>query len=370
MKYKYRNKKNKFISFEEHKEEEQQLYIDYIDGIETMARKNNFKLVEDLCSRILNHSVIDNESIFADVHMFKTWYDKLFDSNKSQLLLDLCREQGYTVEIKELENIEETEGLSNAKKDAENEENKFSMLHMQEKFDLKLEDQNMINIYMEIGETKKKFAPYINYKDNIAEQIEQRMNTLGVFQQDVLDDDELIKIIFKKDVFEGCARSLPLHYSEKTCIEKQMNQFLDGIPHIEKDVRWPKRIKLLSWIENYLGIDRFHVNDIKLDDDASQRFITELRKQDDLLSSLLSINIRGKQRVINDINRKLKNVTSGDRIQKFVADIYNIFDKKLILYEQDRKINDKNKKVTYYFNFAIHKKCLSYHKKFFKLKNF
>jgi hypothetical protein len=149
-----------------------------------------------------------------------------------------------------------------------------------------------------------------------------------------------------------------------------MNQFLDGIPHIEKDVRWPKRIKLLSWIENYLGIDRFHVNDIKLDDDASQRFITELRKQDDLLSSLLSINIRGKQRVINDINRKLKNVTSGDRIQKFVADIYNIFDKKLILYEQDRKINDKNKKVTYYFNFAIHKKCLSYHKKFFKLKNF
>lgn len=355
----------KFIDFEEHKMLEQLEFQKYIKNIKDIYNKNDNEVAQELCSRILEETVIDEESIFGEVHMFKTWYDRLFSYNKSQLFVDLCREQGYQVKYCKLENIDKDKEVVDSIKLYNKEQVKHTKLFLHNKNCILLDEFELLKIYMEIGDNNNKFADYKARESILQEELKQRLNFVGVFKSQLDKDPMLAQIIYDKQIFEGCVKSLPLYFKEEKIDNKQMAEFSNGIAFIEKENRLYKRLKLLKWIETELGIERFDVASIELNSEQANLFVSSLKEQKDLLPSLLDNTIGSKKRMEERITSKLSNLTTVDRIQKLVADLYNRFDD-IITYEVhnlQKRIKGKNVYRTIYLKFQINTQTLEHHKK-------
>jgi hypothetical protein len=209
----------------------------------------------------------------------------------------------------------------------------------------------------------------INNKTNVLtkeEQIDHNLKYIGAPKENIKNDELLKDIVSNDDIFTGCVKSYPLY-----CDEDEVNMYVSRNKDIINDNRFTKRLKLLKYIEEYFNIERFHVHDIQLDDNAWHLFVTELKKQENLLPSIINSEIRGKQQINKGLNTKFKNITSSDRVLKFIADLYNKFDN-IISYEEKRKqfkINDnETTRIKKYHNFNIDNVVMSYHKKFMEYK--
>lgn len=75
-----------------------------------------------------------------------------------------------------------------------------------------------------------------------------------------------------------------------------------------------------------------------------------MKKLTNLLPALIDYRVTTKSQLDKRIESKLDNLKSLDRIQKFVADIYNIFDEIIIYKDNDvySRINGKNVKYKKY----------------------
>ena len=259
----YHTKLNRFAGYEYNKKIEHESFKDYIKGIEDIASLKKNELLSELCARIRDEVEIDEDSTFGQIHMYKSWYDKLFDYNKSQLLIDLCKEPGYEINISYLDNIIDTKIMKNSMNLYNEEYQKHSKLFMNNEYDIELNDSDLLNIYANIGEQNKKFSDYKDHKNQLEESIKQRINYLGVFKSTIQKDSILKKIIFDEKIFEGCVKSLLLYYSDEDIKNKKMDEFNTGLTFIEKDWIF-KRLELLKWVETKLEIKRFDVDKIHL----------------------------------------------------------------------------------------------------------
>ena len=430
LKYNYNKKINRYFSYKFNKQIEQESFDEYIKGINNLAKQTNNQLVQELCSRIVNKAIIDDESIFGKVHMFKTWYDKLFNFNKCQLLFSLLKEQGYDINIIPLndENQEmrklnqqlinktndktynkilikknildqeiiiidimhakletdkqKLEKLVQIKKELLKEMNQLREkdIELSKKADdyklvykneqnlhtkavlNELSDFDIINIYANIGNSENTFADYQNHKNILEEKIDNRLRYLGIFQSTLKQNPELKEIIIDDNIFEGCVKSLLLFLDNEDIKNNKIDDFLDGLPMIEKDNRIFKRLELLEWIENKLGIKRFCIQDIQLTIDNGKKFVNELREQKDLLTSLEDSTLSSKN-IWTRVTKKLDKLTTLDRIQKFVSDIYNTFFDNLISYNSKRiqyRNNNKMKEKLIYQDFQLNATNLEY----------
>jgi 5'(3')-deoxyribonucleotidase len=89
------------------------------------------------------------------------------------------------------------------------------------------------------------------------------------------------------------------------------------------------------------------------------------------LPALIDYRVTTLSQVNKRIAAKLNNLSSQDRIQKFVADIYNMFDR-LIMYDtvtKNHMISGKQKWITDYKNFIVNNSILLYHKNFMRKLN-
>ena len=430
LKYNYNKKINRYFSYKFNRQIEQESFNQYIQGINDTAKQTNNELVQELCSRVVNNIVIDDESVFGKVHMFKTWYDKLFNFNKCQLLFSLFKEQGYDINIiplneenpdikkinwkligktndkefnkiliknnkldqqiikidimhtkleydkQKLEKLYETknelskelDGLRKKDIELSNESDNYQKVYSVEQ-NLhtravlnELSDLDVINIYANIGYSENTFADYQNHKKILEEKIDNRLRYLGIFQSTLKQNPELKEIIIDDNIFEDCVRSSLLFCSSEDIKNNKIDDFLDGLPMIEKDNRIFQRLELLEWIENKLGIKRFDVHRIQLTSDTINKFVNELREQRDLLLCLEENN-RSAKNILIRINKKLDTLTTLDRIQKFVSDIYNAFFDNLINYSSKKfQYREKNKKIGYliYLDFQLNATNIEY----------
>lgn len=309
---------------------------------------------------------IDEKSDFGKIHMYKSWYDRLFEYNKAQLLLDLCREQGYDVCIKELDNIGKGNNLKDAIELHDAELKYHTEIAINNELGIKYDDALLLQIYCNIGNDK--FSDYSDKEGVVKDKLNRKLNYLGIFSNELINNQTLKEILMNDEIFEGCVRSLPLYYKEESIKDKQIDEFTNGLAFIEKDNRVFKRIELLKWIETKLTIKRFEVHNISLNEEQQKNFVEELRTKTDLLPALIDHRVTTLSQINKRITTKLDNLTSLDRIQKSVADIYNMFDQ-IILYDATIKKKKTNKiqiKHTIYKNFRF---CNNYHKTFIKYLN-
>jgi hypothetical protein len=338
----------------------------YLNGIDAIANKHNNKAAKELCSRLLKNTTIDEHAIFGKVHMFKSWYDRLFAANKAQLLLDLCREQGYTVTINELTDITPQASLKNAITLHREELRMHTIVTASQSLEIELNDCLLLNMYNNIGNPEYKFSDFINHQANMKDKFNAKIKYLSIFKEEIVDDKILASIVLNDDIFEGCVRSLPLYYKGDDANDSQIKDLDKGLAFIEKDNRIPKRLKLLRWIEKFLGFNRFEIDKIELDDEKRKLFVTEVNKLTDLLPGIIDYRVTTIKQLNSRILAKLANLTSNDRVLKFIADVYNMFDD-VILYDisiTKPRIDGKQMCITTYINFAKNDEIIKCHNKF------
>lgn len=367
----YKNKINKFISFEENRTLEIASYKNYVGGIDSTTVKQNNLVIQELCSRMLIETTIDEQALFGNSHMYKSWYDRLFDNNKAQLFLDLCDEQGYSIIIKELDNIGTGNDLKPALKSYREEIINHTLLALGNSLQVEIDDALLLNVYNKIGDSSERFTDFSNREIDIRDKIDSKLKYLGVFKQELIEDNILAILVLDDDIFEGCIRALPL-YSNVDDIQKlQLREFESGLAHINKDNRMFMRLQLLKWIERYFGIRRFQVDDIIVTDKGCIQFVTAIKKLTKLLPSIVDNGTRELSKIEKSINSNLGRLTSESNIKKFVSELYNRFDD-IILYniKYDRTYINKIRVCnTTYNNFKINSITMNYHKKFISKLN-
>lgn len=180
-----------------------------------------------------------------------------------------------------------------------------------------------------------------------------------------LSQDNILAVIVNDDeIFKGCINALPL-YCNKNIMESCVIS-LESVVCFNKDNRIRARIELLNWIENYFAITRFEIDKISITDHDINLFVIELKKLKNLLPAIVDSQVTALKRVNDRAYKKLNHLVRKDRIQKFIADIYNMFDK-IILFDiiiKQPTINGKKMCLTFYDNFRYNDVTLDYHKKF------
>lgn len=305
----YCSKENKYISWEKVIEDENFEIREYLEKFGN-KESEKIKILKELgCIEYQDGEItLDSSKIFSKIHLYRTYYDRLFANNKSQLFVEFSKEQGYDIEFKSM-----NKDISKAVYDRSNDEMVKEFADMLERSIL--------------GEDMKDDYKYLNpkhVKGQIESIKERRMEILNVDIEDAYKDTNLVRIISDSKVFDAVMRSLPLFMTEEYLNEKKLDKYYHNFPEIEKNNKVHDRLTLIRWLENKLGIKRFKINDIVLDDNGVMDFKKTLLKEHHLLMCLPLPN--GQTLAKKKILKRIENLKDKDQVQKFVAECYNSFD--------------------------------------------
>lgn len=237
-----------------------------------------------------------------------------------------------------------------------------------------MSDALVLKLYLNIGEKKNNseedyakttYADFVISHQSYSESHKQRLEYLCAIKDDLVKDVILRNIICNDKIFRGCVRSLPL-YSSGGTDSVQRIAFDYGMRLIEKDNRDIKRLALIKLIEDYLKIGRFQVSKIEISVDDIPKFVAMLKEHNDLLPSIVHSGTTNSAEIKKRIDIKLNNITAIDKAQKFMADIYNLFDDIIVndCVITRPVINKRKLYITTYANFHINNDTKNYHKKF------
>ena len=287
---------------------------------------------------------INENSIFGRLHLYASWYKRLFNYNKCQLFVRLCKDQGYTVSTKEF-----------AKDDSEcqYEDVKEKMV---EEIVKQTDDKHGENDLIDIK----------HRKEIIGEGLKSRLKILNIDMTELKEDPELQKIVMNEEKFSKCLNSIILYYTRDMINNKELDSYAENFTFIEKDKRLYKVLEIIEWLETLLKVDRFNIIDLKVDNKELGTIKKELKKQLNLLQ-YLSAQTSEKAR-IKEVTKRIQSIKSDDRLKKFVMDIVNQFDD---FYDYTNKqIREKNKKRRYiYTDFKFDESVMVDHIKFINCKN-
>jgi hypothetical protein len=300
---------NQYISFKE-------LAVQEVTSIE---KNNNYivnKFTKDLLEIVTESTNRDNkeninlEKIFREMHLYHTWYRRLFSKDKSQLFIKLCEEQGYKINYKIFSKKEVN--LKIDKKD-------YLLLKTN------IEDQ-----IVAIINNVKTNTHYVNRTD-VLTQTQERINGTCKFLNLNIDtlknDSQLVKFILDKHLFETTLASLLLFRKKEYIDNIQLKKYVNNFPELDKNTKIFKKLDLIEFVEKHLKIDRFEIN--KIDEDRFtdlfiKKFVKKLNENKIMFECFklpTGIAIR-KERIKNII----ANITNKQTLKNFVVCCYNNID--------------------------------------------
>lgn len=323
-------KSNKYITYEKSKNEEldkinnhKKILEEDYSTVKELMLNNNFKI---------NIQEIDSNSIFANVHFYKIWYDKLFNNCKMDLVTTCCKEQGYDVSMLEL-NI--------------NDINNDTLLKVSSIMDIYNANQIKYNEAYLSG----KHLNELDYKrclTKIKENMENKTNILKDLIEKFGYNHEIIKkLLIDNKEFTKYINSLMLFKTKEQLICQKLFNYKTDIKILNQDdKKYIKAFALLK-IEQIVGINvegtgikRFEVDKIK--DDIN---LTDVKnKLLDLINDLALFydNLNDNKKSIAIIKKRLTNIKYVDQLKLFYTEIYNTYDN-FIIYSQKRHYFTENK---------------------------
>ena len=318
----YDKKINKFITFDEHKQNELIAYKNYKNQHIQLCK--NYNVVDQLCSKIdIFGSEINTETIFAKVHFYKTWFDKLFSKNKFQLVFKIAEENGYEITHHNLPMVVDIKNLNECL------------------IDNKLKIKNIIkDIANGNNITNERIKP------NIIEQYNARKKILD-FDDEGLDENQ-IEILCDDKKFDGFINKKYLNLTEEEFNRIAIKLNNTDIPQLAKDNKIINKIYAIKMIENILGIKRYEIN--KINPDIKLYDIKIKLREKDNINKILSLfdGIESRAKLFVRFNSKIDGIQYYDQLQKFMADCYNSFGD-IIKYEA-KMTSKKIKSIRYQRN--------------------
>jgi hypothetical protein len=327
----YDKRYNTFISFEENKQKEMNQHDFYIKG-------SNSSVINELCSNItINGVEMNNNSLFSEIHYYTTWYNRIFNSHKMQLVKKIAENVGYT--INEIKLIVKTDGhvvTPNGSK-------------------VLLKDKQLVTFISEkvlkgdkLDDNEKKIG------DVVSVQPSAKINYLKNQGYDIetsIEAGEHIDLVSNDKIFNTFISRKYLDLSNKEFDEVSAKIISNEIPILAKNNSLINKIKAIQIVENIVGIKRYQINDIgEIDVVKIKAKLNEFKWNIIVLFDCGT----GKKTLISNLTKKIEKLDSVNSIQKFVADCYNSFGN-IIDYKSKREYDkEANKRSpTCYHDFSL-----------------
>lgn len=332
--------KHEYITYEQHKENELNDIKLYLRGLAQLNTKT--KMIANLVTiRDGLKPDINEKDIIMQMHLLNSWYEKIFNCNKSQLFLSLCKEQGYDIEYSEL---------------VVNEIAEFTTKEVNDE------------VKEEIIQENKDYVEGKPMSDIINEKMGSRMAYLGITKEALQENTEEMKIlreiIYDDDVMKRCVKSKILYESKEKINERIMSKYkdretIDEWAFVNKEIFNPTSILTLEKVENIAGIERFDIDNVKYDETTKDK----LKEISEELGYTLYGKI-SKKRNDTRMNKKFEMICDINGIKDVLCDLYNKYDhiviKESIVAKYDGKMTRQPK-------YSINKDILMRHKMFIEM---
>lgn len=296
------------------------------DDIEYALYNNKlkFKPVNETCIIIDNKGAkINKNFVFANVYYYRSWYSKLFSSNKMSFVSKLAEENGYNVKYVSL--------------DIDNKKTIKGLRNFVQKYGTELD---IISLKILNGDDMSKTP--IRITENLAEKTKNRKKYIKELNKN-LTEQQINNICYTDKHFQ---QYINKQYLDMTCEEYiiwEKKIIENDIPQFVKDNKIVNKMKTIKWLEEILKIKRYHVNDIICDDIIKIKQ-TLFDNIDNLI--LLREGSMDKKRLKTITLSVLCKIDSTIKLQKYVADCYNTFVDDIINISVERKkINKKSERI-------------------------
>ena len=289
---------NSFIPFDSFCELENKRYQVYKNEINQINKK--YDLVDEMCSSIDmtgNVQIINN--LFTPIHYLKSWYDETFSKNKIELIEMLAKESGYNITYKKLEKSNKL-NLTNFK-------NKLKQFQDNKKVETCNIATGIIN-----GEDLNKITNKVLLEQLLIRSKILKINNCDNIKEILTDENKFNTFINKK--------YLDLSLDEFNKLKSSNDKNEIGI--IQKDNKLIKKIELIFWLEQLVGIKRYDINGINVNNITLVKNKL-LEKVNELI--LLSDGINSKARLIKYCKNKINKIEDNSGIKSMIADSYNSF---------------------------------------------
>lgn len=322
----YEKNQNYDIPFDAHIKEEDNEYNKTDIAHNEICKK--YKVINELCNEMdIDGLKINKRSLFADIHYYKTWYDKLFNNNKMQLVYKLAEEAGYKINMKELI-ITGMEDISEVNKSIK-------------KYETLIKD--LTDSIVENEENKQNDERIMI---NLIETVKTRMKFFGVYNVEDLHED-VKKCVKDPKEYNTYINKKYLDMTKEKYDTIKIKIINNEIPQLAQDNRIIKKIDTLEGIEKIVGIKRYQIKDINQDIDIKNVKEKLIKNNKEIIN--LMEGIASEKRLLTNIDKKIQSITSYNKLQKFVADCYNSFGN-VIEYKKKREMYNKKKITMYVFN--------------------
>lgn len=337
---------------------EYKLLQDYLNGLAILNPK--VQMIVNMCTiRKGLKPEVNKDDLITQIHLYESWYDRNFATNKSQLFLSLCMEQGYKIKTIELNRIEECP-FTNKELKVEMTEliKKQNKDYIEDK--LTKEDRNYETVNEKMIKKLDRLHVTIEELDegNIMKLPDKEKYEMKVIKEIAIDDDIYVKCLRAKSLYDSTEKLIKI----MTC--KYKNDTVDEWAWIYKDMYNPKNLIVLKKVEDIIGLNRKdidkdgYLDKIKYDGKIVQK-LTDMKED---IGNLLYGKI-SKKKIITRVNKKLNNIKDNNGLIDLMADMYNKFDK--IISIENKRIRDNSKLIREKI-YTINKITLEKHQIFMK----
>lgn len=349
----YKDKLNKYISYEQNKYIEESQLNKYMTNFNSKYDSNKitkskenilFELQAIQIGNTGNNIItsINENNIFGKIHLYASWYRRIFSQNKSQLFIQLCIEQGYTIH----------------KHEFAKETSKCNIINVKAEINKEIVEQTE-----KILDAKKALTNQIidpeQREQMLKEELRLRMGLMNLNDVDLLHDESLKEIVIDRDRFERCIKSIVFYYNEETINNKEIESYAKNFTFIEKSNKLFKILDAIRWLEKKLEVDRFNVcqleinyNDMLEKAKDKSKVKEKIGKQienikNDMMENINMFRNLGFRK--DDHQKRIAKINSLDRLMKFFVQIINTFDK---FYSYKKKRVGKKRRLMFY-NFKL-----------------
>jgi hypothetical protein len=284
---------------------------------------------------------INENSHFGRIHLYASWYKRLFSNSRSQLFVQLCKEQGYTV----------------TKHVFDKDDSKSTFVDVKDEINAEIVNQTKKLVTGKSDNDDNDMINIENRKETLDEKLQTRKQMLHLTNTDLLNDKELNEIVCDDVKFNACIRSIMLYYTKEVIDQKELNKYARNFSFIEKSVTYFNILGAIEWLEKEFKFDRFKIADFKIQTKDISVMTNKMIEGIDHLQWICNENTVRKRKDI--IGRRIKKLNSSGEIKKFIVDIINKYDD---FYSYDTKRVTK-KRVRVYVNFKFNDTAVTKHAK-------
>jgi hypothetical protein len=327
----YKTAYNKYVPFKQNKKMVKKLFNDFKSQHEKNCK--DYNVINEMCAQLKFGNVeIDKDNVFASIHYYKTWYDKLFSYDKIQLVKHLAIEAGYEYSEKTLEITLQENNKNKMIPDAiNNYKDKIDEICQKilDGEDISDKDKRMGDNVCENLLAKHRYLKGLNISV-------ERMNEL-------LRDDQKF-IAFKSQKF------LAMNRDEFNKEVIKINN--SDIPQISQDSSIVKRIRAIEFMEDALNIKRFDIH--KIEEKCRRKKYIENTKgklSKGIDNLIVFYDDQRYTRSKKVIEKQLEKVKTPNDLQKWVADRYNKFGDIIGYIRKHKRIDGKS---IFYYIFNKH----------------